>query len=92
MSEPQDSGEGAKQREDAKAVRENLLRVILTSEARQRLTNLKIVKPEIARSIEDQLIQSASSGQLKNPLSDEELKKILGGYQQQKRDFKIRWA
>ena len=93
MSEGQSGDEAAtRQREDAKAMRENLLRMILTSEARQRLTNLKIVKPDIAKNVEDQLMQSVTSGQLKHTITDDELKKVLGSFQPQKKDFKIRWA
>ena len=93
MSQAPDPNEaGNRQREDAKAMRENLLRMILTSEARQRLTNLKIVKPDIAKSVEDQLIQSVTSGQLKQAITDDELKNVLASFQAQKKDFKIRWA
>jgi programmed cell death protein 5 len=72
-------------------MRENVLRVALTSEARQRLANIRIVKPEIAKAIEEYVIQVASSGKLRKPIDDDQLKEILGSLQGKKRDIRIRW-
>lgn len=66
-----------------------LLRSILTPEARQRLTNLKIIKPEFTDQLELQLIQLAQTGKLPIPLSDEQLKKILVQLQSRKRETTI---
>ncbi|MFQ6068471.1 MAG: DNA-binding protein [Candidatus Bathyarchaeia archaeon] len=67
-----------------------LLRRILSPNARQRLTNLKMVKPEFTGQIELQLIQLAQAGRLKIPVTDEQLKEILARLQGQRRDIKIR--
>ena len=67
-----------------------LLKKILTSEARQRLTNLKMVKPEFTDQLELQLIQLAQQGKLPIPLPDEQLKQILIQLQSRKREPKIR--
>jgi len=67
-----------------------LLRKILTPEARQRLTNLKMVKPEFTDQIELQLIQLAQQGKLRIPITDQQLKQILIQLQAQKRETKIR--
>jgi programmed cell death protein 5 len=67
-----------------------LLRRILSTTARQRLANLKMVKPEFAAQIELQLIKVAQAGRLKIPVSDEQLKEILTQLQSQRRDIKIR--
>lgn len=67
-----------------------LLRSILTSEARQRLTNLKMVKPEFTAQLELQLIQLAQQGKLPIPLGDEQLKQILIQLQGRRRETKIR--
>ena len=67
-----------------------LLRKLLTPEARQRLTNLKMVRPEFTEQLELQLIQLAQQGKLPVPLTDEQLKKILVQLQSQKRETKIR--
>ncbi len=67
-----------------------LLRNILTPEARQRLTNLKMIKPEFTSQLEFQLIQLAQTGKLPIPLADEQLKKILIQLQSRKREPTIR--
>ncbi|MEM3565323.1 MAG: DNA-binding protein [Candidatus Bathyarchaeia archaeon] len=67
-----------------------ILKSILTPEARQRLANLKLVKPEFTAQLELQLIQLAQMGKLPVPLTDEQLKKILIQLQGQRREIKIR--
>jgi programmed cell death protein 5 len=67
-----------------------LLRNILSPEARQRLTNLKMVKPEFIGQLELQLIQLAQQGKIPIPLGDEQLKKILTQLQSRKRETTIR--
>ena len=74
-----------------KSMRENIIRMALTSEARQRLTNVRMVKPEIARTIEEYVIQLASSGRLKSVIDDEQLKALLASMaDKQRKEFKIR--
>lgn len=86
----QNPSEEDRQKElEAKMMRERVLRLLLTTEARQRLTNVKMVKPEIAKAVEDYLISMGSEGRLKKAISDDELKQILASLQQPKRDFKI---
>ena len=67
-----------------------LLRKILTPEARQRLTNLKMVRPEFTEQLELQLIQLAQQGKIPIPLKDSQLKQILIQLQARKRQPKIR--
>ncbi|MEM3622622.1 MAG: DNA-binding protein [Candidatus Bathyarchaeia archaeon] len=67
-----------------------LLRKILTPEARQRLTNLKMVRPEFTEQLELQLIQLAQQGKLPIPLTDAQLKEILIQLQSQRREPRIR--
>jgi programmed cell death protein 5 len=67
-----------------------LLRRILTPEARSRLTNLNIVKPEFTQQLELQLIQLAQGGRINLPITDEQLKELLMRLQSGKRDYKIR--
>ncbi len=69
--------------------KEIILKQILSAEARLRLNNIKMVKPELANSVENYLINAASQGQIKPPVSDDQLKQILLSLQQPKRDFKI---
>jgi programmed cell death protein 5 len=74
---------------EAQAQKEALLRQILTPEARARLTNIRMVKPQLAEQIEMQLIQLASSGRLKGQVTDEQLKGLLQQLQGQERERKI---
>jgi programmed cell death protein 5 len=67
-----------------------LLKKILTPEARQRLTNLRMVRPEFTDQLELQLIQLAQQRKLPIPVTDAQLKQILVQLQAQKRETKIR--
>ncbi len=67
-----------------------LLRSLLTPEARQRLANLKMIKPEFISQLELQLIQLAQQGKIPIPLTDKQLKQILIQVQARKREIKIR--
>lgn len=88
--EPQPRG-ASQEEQSRKAMRENVMRVALTSEARQRLTNVKMVKPDVAHAIEEYIVQLVSSGRLKRTIDDEQLKELLTSIQGTgKREFKIR--
>jgi programmed cell death protein 5 len=73
----------------AAAMRQRALMVLLDPPARQRLMNIKMVKPELATTVENYLLNAASSGRLNRSLTDEELKQILLSLQQPKKEFKI---
>ena len=87
MSDEQRSAQMEQQLEQQKQA---LLRNILSPEARQRLANLKMVKPEFTDQLELQLIQLAQQGKIPIPLADEQLKKILAQLQSRKRETTIR--
>ncbi|TMI58287.1 DNA-binding protein [Candidatus Bathyarchaeota archaeon] len=72
--------------------KQSIIRQILTPEARQRLANIRMVKPEFAEELEMQLIQLAQSGRLQTQITDEQLKKTLVQLQSQKKEIKIRRA
>lgn len=67
-----------------------VLRRILAFDARQRLTNLKMVRPEFAEQLELQLIQLAQQGRVNIPITDQQLKEILMKLQSRRREIKIR--
>jgi len=71
------------------SMKEQALRTLLSPQARLRLTNVRMVKPELASMVENYLIGMASQGKLNTQISDEQLKQILQSIQQPKRDFKI---
>jgi programmed cell death protein 5 len=79
-----------KEAAEKRAMREGVLRIALTSEARERLSNVRMVKPELASSIEEYVIQLASSGKLRQALDDEQIKQMLIALQDKKREIKIR--
>jgi programmed cell death protein 5 len=78
------------QRQLVEFQRRSILTEILTPEARSRLANIKIAKPEYAIQIENLLIQLAQSGQLKQKIGDVQLKQILGKISEKKKEFRIR--
>lgn len=93
MSTPQSQhpdDEDAKKREsEAVAMRQRALMVLLDASARQRLMNIRMVKPELATAVENYLLSAASTGKLSRALTDGELKQILLSLQQPRKDFRI---
>jgi len=85
-----DEQRNAQMEQQLEQQKQALLRNILSPEARQRLTNLKMIKPEFTDQLELQLIQLAQQGKIPVPLSDEQLKKILTQLQSRKRETTIR--
>ena len=71
-----------------------IMRKILSQEGRQRLENIRMVKPQFAEQIEIQLIQLFQSGQLRGatPLPDKAFKKLLEQISSigKKKEFNIR--
>ena len=86
--DPEDPNQAAHEAEIA-AQKEIILKQILASDARLRLNNVKMVKPDVASMVENYLINLASQGKVRSPISDVELKQILQSLQQPKREFKI---
>ena len=85
-----DEQKQAQARQQLESQKQALLRRILTPEARSRLTNLKMVKPEFTEQLELQLIQLAQQGRIAIPLTDQQLKELLIKLQSGRRDYKIR--
>ena len=71
------------------AQKELILKQILSSDARLRLNNVRLVKPDLSNLVENYLINMASQGKFNSQISDGQLKQILMSMQQPKRDFKI---
>ncbi len=66
-----------------------ILRQILTPKARDRLANIKMARTEFAEKLENQLIQLASGGNLRGPMTEEQLVEILRRLQSGKRESTI---
>jgi programmed cell death protein 5 len=71
------------------AQRQAIMRKILTPKARERLGRLRIARPEIVASIEDQLIALARSGRVVGQIDDADLRKLLSRLMPKKREIKI---
>lgn len=87
--------EERRRREEEEALearREAFLRSILTTSARQRLANLKLVRPEVARIAEDAIIQLVQTGRLSAPVTEDQVKDILMQLDaRNRRSFQIRF-
>lgn len=77
------------QREQAEAQKSLVMRQILTPEARERLGRLKMARPDVAQTVENQLIMLAQSGRLGQKIDDEMMKQLLGRLVPEKREIKI---
>ncbi|MDP6857476.1 MAG: DNA-binding protein [Candidatus Nitrosopelagicus sp.] len=89
MSNPNDEQQGHPTEEQINAQKEMILKQILSSEARLRLNNVKMVKPELANLVENYLIGLSAQGKAQGQITDDQLKQILLSAQQPKRDFKF---
>jgi programmed cell death protein 5 len=78
------------QRQELEEQKKMILRAILDTTARERLARIKIARPEMAESIENQLIMLAQNGKLKNKINDEQLRMLLTKVLPKKRDIKIK--
>lgn len=72
------------------AQKRKVLLSVLTPEARNRLSNIKLARPEFASQIENLLIQIAQSGNVTQKITDQHLKEILLKVSTKKRDISIR--
>jgi len=78
------------QKEEFEKQKKIILIRLLTPKARERLGNVKLARPQIGESIENQLIMIAQSGKLKNKINDQQLRELLKKMLPKKRDIKIK--
>ena len=92
MSYPnQDDENNSSQEKDSqlKAQKEIMLKQVLSGDARLRLNNVRMVKPDLAELVENYILNLSVQGKISGQISDEQLKQILASAQQPKRDFKF---
>lgn len=76
-------------REQVQSQRQQIMRQILSPEARERLGRIELAYPELKESIENQLISLAQSGRVQRVIDDATLRQILERVIPKKRDIKI---
>lgn len=86
-----DSQPGAEERAKERALREQYLRLFLTSDARERLANVRMVRPEVADQVENYILQLGLSGKIRRPIDDDELREILAKLTPQQREIRFRF-
>ena len=92
MSYPnQDDENNTSQEKDSqlKAQKEIMLKQVLSGDARLRLNNVRMVKPDLADLVENYILNLSVQGNISGQISDDQLKQILLSVQQPKRDFKF---
>jgi len=91
LSYPNQDDENNTQEKDSqlKAQKEMMLKQVLSSEARLRLNNVRMVKPDLADLVENYILNLNVQGKISGQISDDQLKQILLSAQQPKRDFKF---
>jgi len=92
MSYPnQDDENKTSQENDSqlKAQKETMLKQVLSADARLRLNNVRMVKPDLADLVENYILNLSVQGKISGQISDDQLKQILLSAQQPKRDFKF---
>ena len=94
LQQQTDSEETKKQQEaQQKQLEEQkkaILRSILTTDAKQRLSNIKLARPQVGEQIENQLIMLAKSGRLQQKITDAQLRELLRKLMPKKRDINIK--
>jgi len=83
------SQEQEQARQQLEAQKRQAMIQILTPEARGRLANLRLTRPEMVEQIELQLIQLAQMGRVKSKITDDQLKQLLKNLAGQKREIQI---
>ena len=75
--------------EQMRAQKKAILRQIMTPDARERLGNLRVARPDLADRIESQIISLAQRGVTQGKIDDETLKELLKKLKGNKKEINI---
>jgi programmed cell death protein 5 len=79
----------AQQAAAEEAAVDRVLQQVLEPEARERLTRIRMSRPDLADAVAKQLVALAQQGRLARRLTDEDLRALLARIPGQDRDIKI---
>ena len=79
----------AAQRAELDAQKQMVLRAILEQDARERLSRIRLTRPDVAESVENQLILLAQQGRIRGKVTDDVLKQFIARLMPPSRDIKI---
>jgi len=71
------------------AERAEVLRRVMTPEARERLGRIRLAKPDVASAVEQQVFSLAASGRLQRPIDDATLRALLERLMPERREINI---
>lgn len=83
---------GDQQEEQIRQQLKQIASQILTEDARSRLGNIRVAKPDLASSIEFQLVQLHRAGQIRDKITDDQLKELLKKIQESDDERDIRYS
>lgn len=90
MSQVQQEAEAQRAKQQVETQKQAILSTILTPDARSRLQNIRLARPDYVIGLENQLIQIAQSGRLQgDKITDEQLKQMLAQMIGSRREGKI---
>lgn len=75
--DPQQDAARAQAQANAEAQRDAVLRTILEPEARERLVRVRMARPDIAASVEQQLLVLYQQGRIRQRIDDATLRELL---------------
>ena len=77
QAQAQNEQSASAQRAEAAAQRDTVMRAILEPEARERLARVRMARPDIAESLENQLLTLYQQGRVRGRIDDNTLRQLL---------------